>query len=463
MRGWLCLAAALAAVQGQPVRPHPSNPHYFLFRGQPLVIVSSGEHYGAVLNQDFDWRKYLDTLAKEGMNYTRVFTGTYREVPGDFGIERNTLAPAAGKFLAPWAESGGKFDMNQWNEAYFAKLKDFIGEAGKRGIIVEVTLFCSTYGEKQRSVSPFNGAVKNWKDLNTLNNGEVLGQQEKLVRRIVRELNTFDNVIFEIQNEPWADRTVVTDQLNPYMPKRWPNTVDVADEASLEWQKRIAQWIRGEEAGLANRHMIAWNVCNFRSSLKGVLEGTDSVNFHYAYPEAAQWNYGLNVPIGYDETGFIGNSDVVYRKQAWRFMLAGGSLFNHLDYSFSVGKEDGTDSQPKSPGGGSPALRKQFRVVREFLESLPFLRMRPDAQVVVHAPGAAAVAMGARGEAYAVYLTGSGPGDLVLQLPAGEYKVEWVEPASGSVVEKKPLAHRGGEVRLKTPAFAEDAAVRIRK
>ena len=29
--------------------------------------------------------------------------------------------------------------------------------------------------------------------------------QEKLARWLVRELNSFDNLFFEIQNEPWSD------------------------------------------------------------------------------------------------------------------------------------------------------------------------------------------------------------------------------------------------------------------
>src|SRR5262245_27080972 len=33
----------------------PDNPHYFLFRGKPTVLIGSGEHYGAVLNGDFDY------------------------------------------------------------------------------------------------------------------------------------------------------------------------------------------------------------------------------------------------------------------------------------------------------------------------------------------------------------------------------------------------------------------------
>ncbi|MGB9612138.1 MAG: hypothetical protein ACPL7M_14300, partial [Bryobacteraceae bacterium] len=336
---------------GRPIRVHQQNPHYLEWNGRLFLVVTSGEHYGAVLNADFDWRKYLATLHAEGMNLTRIFTGTYRETPGDFGIERNTLAPA--RFLAPWPVRDGKFDLRAWNEAYFERLKAFVGEAERLGIAVEVTLFCSTYAERQWSLSPFhpanNGglfALADWKRLHTLDNGGALPFQEQFTRKIVRELNAFSNVLFEIQNEPWADRTVTGEPVNPYMPLRWPNTADCADAASLAWQERVAECIRSEETGLEKRHLIAWNACNFRAPLRSILKGADIVNFHYAYPEAVWWNYGWNVPVSYDETGFLGTGDEAYRRQAWRFLLAGGGLFNHLDYSFSVGKEDGTDFQP---------------------------------------------------------------------------------------------------------------------
>ena len=57
------LFVLLAAGADPPLRLHPDNPHYFLFRGKPTVLITSGEHYGAVLNGRFDYRKYLDTLA----------------------------------------------------------------------------------------------------------------------------------------------------------------------------------------------------------------------------------------------------------------------------------------------------------------------------------------------------------------------------------------------------------------
>lgn len=45
---------------------HPDNQRYFLFRGEPTVLVTSGEHYGAVLNRDFDYVRYLDALGRTG-------------------------------------------------------------------------------------------------------------------------------------------------------------------------------------------------------------------------------------------------------------------------------------------------------------------------------------------------------------------------------------------------------------
>jgi hypothetical protein len=91
-----------ARTHGGPIRLHPENPHYFLFRGKPTVLITSTEHYGAVLNGDFEAIPYLDELHARGFNLTRTFSGTYREVPGSFKIRKNTLAPTPETYIAPW-------------------------------------------------------------------------------------------------------------------------------------------------------------------------------------------------------------------------------------------------------------------------------------------------------------------------------------------------------------------------
>jgi hypothetical protein len=477
---FLLLAAGLFAAAADPIRLHPANPHYFLFRGKPVVLVTSGEHYGAVLNQDFDYRKYLETLAADGMNYTRIFAGSYVEKPGAFGIKRNTLAPASGRFLPPWARTstpgyaggGAKFDLDRWSGEYFTRLKSFVGEAGKRGIVVEVTLFCSSYRDEHWNLNPLNPANNvngtsaiDWRKLNTLDNGNILQRQEQMVRKIVRELSEFDNVFFEIQNEPWADAPVKVDTINPYMTdpalNRYPNTVELAGDASLAWQRRIASVIVSEEATLRKRSLIAQNYCNFLYAVRDVAPEVSILHFHYAYPEAVTWNYGWNKVIGYDESGFIGNSDSAYRRQGWNFLLAGGGLFNNLDYSFTVGREDGTDTEPNGPGGGSPALRKQLKVLSDFIHSLPFLEMAPDNAVVRKAPGVVTRALSAPGKAYAVYLTGSSPCTLGLDLPKGRYRVEWINTKTGRTDRDETFDHPGGLRELPSPPFEEDVVLRL--
>src|SRR5512145_2243059 len=82
---------------------YPENPNYFLFQGKPTILLTSGEHYGAVMNTAFDCEKYLITLKAEGSNYTRIFIGPYSEIGGNnFGINHNTMNPEPENWLVPW-------------------------------------------------------------------------------------------------------------------------------------------------------------------------------------------------------------------------------------------------------------------------------------------------------------------------------------------------------------------------
>ncbi|MFH1567253.1 MAG: cellulase family glycosylhydrolase, partial [Gemmatimonadota bacterium] len=209
------LAACAPAMQ--PLRLHPDNPHYFEFRRRPTVLVTSGEHYGAVLNLDFDYLTYLDELHRHGLNLTRTFSGMYCE---SWGEGWNTLNPAPGRFLAPWARSetpgyadgGSRFGLDRWDDAYFARLRDFVAQAGQRDIVVELVLFCVFYGEEQWDLSPLN-ARNNVNGIGTAGREHVYDEsdpammavQERLVRRLVEALRDFDNVYFELCNEPYFD------------------------------------------------------------------------------------------------------------------------------------------------------------------------------------------------------------------------------------------------------------------
>lgn len=474
--------ALLAAENAEPIRLDPVNPHYFLFQGKTIALVSSGEHYGAVMNADFDYRRYLATLDAYGLNYTRLFGGSYVEVPGkSFGIQRNDLAPQPGRFIAPWMRSdtpgyvggGNKFDLDKWNPEYFERLRDFLAEASKRAIVVEITLFSSQYGEMQWALSVFNSANNinqttaiDWNKINTLENGNILAFQERYTRKLVREASVFPNVIFEIQNEPWSDQPEFAGVVNPYLfpPSRnqFPNSIEVADKLSIAWQTQVEQWISNEESALPRKHLIAQNYCDFGLPVRELIPGVSIVNFHYAFPESASVNRGIGKAIAYDETGFLGQDDSNYRRQAWNFMLSGGGVFGALDYSFTTGHEDGTDAAPNGPGGGSPAFRQQLGFLRDFLKRLPLRELAVDSQVVKHAGGTRPRAL-SNHRVYAIYLDGNGPAEVVLDLPSGDYSGEWLDTKTGKRESIESFSHAGGEKEIQSPDFQNGIALRLEK
>jgi hypothetical protein len=136
-----------------------------------------------------------------------------------------------------------------------------------------------------------------------------------------------------------------------------------------EWQQRLAYII--EEAQQNHKHpkLISQNIANNTATVTNLFGSVSILNFHYASPpDAVAANYELFRVIGDNETGFRGTNDAPYRMEAWDFIVAGGGLFNHLDYSFAVGREDGSFVYPASqPGGGNAGFRKQVRVLRDFI------------------------------------------------------------------------------------------------
>ena len=76
---------------GGPVKKHPDNPHYFSYKGKPLVLVTTDQHYGAVMNLDFDYIPFLDRLHEYGMNLTRIYPGGYVEMHGQYMFRKGRL------------------------------------------------------------------------------------------------------------------------------------------------------------------------------------------------------------------------------------------------------------------------------------------------------------------------------------------------------------------------------------
>jgi hypothetical protein len=227
--------------------------------------------------------------------------------------------------------------------------------------------------------------------------------------------------------------------------------------------------------------LLSHNVANKGARVVDPHPAISIFNFHYATPpDTIAWNAHLERLIGDNETGFRGTADAAYRTEGWDFILAGGGLYNNLDYSFTVGHEDGTFAfPPTQPGGGGAALRGQLGVLRRFIDGFDLVKLRPDPGRVKGGlpPGGSAQVLADPGRAYAVYLrrqtTADGPkpvqnpfaasGVLQFALEPGTWAVSWLNPVTGESVRGAAVMHPGGVARLTIPAFADDIAVRIRR
>jgi hypothetical protein len=87
--------------------------------------------------------------------------------------------------------------------------------------------------------------------------------------------------------------------------------------------------------------------------------------------------------------------------------------------------------------------------------------MHPDLDLVKHAGSVVTHTLGSERGEYATYLDGNGPTELVLNLPAGEYSVSWVDVVSGEKTDAGTFRHSGGERTLKSPVFKSGIGLRI--
>ncbi|MBN1582342.1 MAG: hypothetical protein JXA89_16670 [Anaerolineae bacterium] len=328
-----------------PITLHPHNPHYFLFRDKPAVLITSAEHYGAAINLDFDYVRYLDRLAAHQLNYTRIYPGALIEREGDF-IAANTLAPRSESLVLPWARSstpgfplgGNKFDLDTWDEAYFARLDEFLAQASAREIVVEICFFNCQYPKNWpvQALYHANNIQGEGKcdhvGFQTMRDRALVARQEAYVGQIVQQVNKYDNVILEICDEP--------------------GLFDTPAEEYHEWISHLIDIVVETEAGLTNRHLIAqqvegdqggpgdFTVDDRVSVIVGQYIGLESAK-QIGGMQLLETEYGHDKPIELNETAFYpvwytGDREAASRVEAWEFVVGGGAAYNHLNGMFTV-------------------------------------------------------------------------------------------------------------------------------
>jgi hypothetical protein len=488
----LLLSLLLAtSAQAGPIAVSTANPHYFARDGKPIVLVTSDHHYGAVIDRDFDQVRFLDTLAASGMNLTRIYPGAMFEPPDKYRAG-NPLGPLAGRQLLPWARSTTpganpalapagepslKFDLGRWNPEYFGRLRAFVSLAAARGIVVEVAFFNGMYadgwplmpmyhGNNIQGVGRYEAEDCGLFTTNDARNQDVIRYQRAYVAKVAAELNAFDNVIFDISDEPLL-------QGKPDGNIRIMPEVDV-----VPWLHAMRDSFLAAEAALPKKHVLGQTVQSLSPDLSAEAWcqwlPTEYVK---AAGAALEKDYAAHKPIVDVESDYFG-ADLVkpygpddVRVEGWWFMLGGGAGVINLNSEFHRGQE----------GGGADTrdrILPERRVLRTFMEGLDLAHVTRFDGLGALPDGVVGSALANRGAQYTVYLAhakddgkwgahfiatpGSFADAVVLkEVPAGRYQATWVAPASGAVITSSAIDADGGDLRLQTPEYAVDIALRL--
>jgi hypothetical protein len=479
-----------------PFMIHPENLKYFLFRGKPLVLVAASEHYGSVVNRRFDFEQYLAEAADKKQTVTRTFL-LYRELQS----ARNPCSPVKPEspdYIAPWPRTGPgkamdgepKYDLDHWNPEYFMRLHRFLARASALEIVVELTVFSNTYSNDVWALNPLRqennlqriGSVE-WPEYLSLSDSRLVERQSAYARKIVQETSGYDNVYYEICNEPGGSKP------------RHATAKEVDD-----WQQRMGGVIRGELQQLGRHHLLFGQSAfsylpRFSQDFDEAFSDSpfDAVNVHplpgLSYG-AHTYNLGefmskelhleqfrdfflavqgARKPCISDEDNAASMylDDVgwtIDRKRAWTAIMT-GAHYDFIDFSIRAGIEAGTQESRQK-------LRSWMRNLSEFIHSFDFVHARPMPEWIESKPAhLVGAALAKPGLEYVAYLADSREitdptagrpisGDVSFRLPEGDFLACLYSPSAGAYSPRLPS--RGGRtITFELAPFAEDVVVRV--
>jgi hypothetical protein len=484
----------------EPITIHPANNRVFLFRGRPRVFVCATEHYGAVLNRPFRFEPYLQEAARCSQTLTRLFL-LFRELQ----TPRNpysTCKPESADYISPFARTGPglaldgepKFDLSRWNEEFFERLHRFITMAGERDVAVEIVLLSNTYHESVWALNPMNPANNVngmpdfvWPEYMTLKQETVWQWQRRYIKKVVSELNGYDNIVYEVCNEP----------IGGYTYQGGATTRQDVDT----WQTRIMELVRSTEGKLGTRHLIAGQQAGFPDPWEQPMTesftdlGFDIVNNH-PLPNTTYRGKSYNLgpfiskrlhlqqvrdfclatsgeakPLSLDEDNVAScyadqEAWTIHRKRAWMALMC-GCHYDYIDFSIRVGREAGTEES-------RAAIRTWMGFLSRFIHSLDVVSAKPMSGCVKQSPEhTLTAALVVPGREYAIYIAdgrehdqaGAGEaiaGSLIVEIEPGTYGLSCFSPAAG--MESPALLVDGGaRTPMKLPVFEHDIVVRLRR
>lgn len=427
-----------------PLRVHPANPRYFAdASGRPVYLT--GSHTWESLQdgilpkytsvpQPFDYRGYLDLLQTNHHNFIRLWRW-----------ELTDHEPQ------PWTRTGPgqaldgkpKFDLRQFNQGYFDRLRARIVAAGERGIYVSVMLFedwvfMSKRKEfpverhpfhKENNVNVLNGDPNGdgWGiEIHTLQVPGALEVQKAYVRKVIETVNDLDNVLYEICNE--------------------------GKRHTRDWQYEMVRFIKSVEAKLPKQHPVGMTSVGDMNPdcLESPADWTSLSTARFEQPKDP-WASAMPVADGRkvvlldtDHIGWKIFIDDAAFTQAW--------VWKSFTRSYST-----LLMENLSPGAGWIAGRAAMGHTRGYAERMDLAAMTPRADLA-----SSKYCLANPGHEYLIYAPEGNEVTVDLGDQAARYEVEWSDPATGET-RGGTSRQGGGNVRLVSPLTSPDAVLYLKR
>lgn len=427
-----------------PLKVHPTNPRYFTdgsknADGTLKAVYLTGSHTWNNL-QDlgagdpppvFDYTKYLDYLERYHHNFIRLW---HQELPRWWEEESLTdfiCIPHPWPRTGPGMASDGKpkFDLNQFDEGYFQRLRERVIAARERGMYVAVMLFEAwglRFVRKAWETHPFNlnnnvSGIDG--DLNErgpkvylLTGPQITAAQEAYVRKVIDTVNDLDNVLYEICNEN--------------------------DTRSTQWQYHMIRFIKDYEATKPFQHPVGMTPDGF-----GGDDDTDRIwnsPADWVSPTPDRFDYKADPPAADGSKVVISDTDHLWGvggdvAWVWKTFLRGIHPIFMDPYDGLIMADD-PQWEP---------VRYAMGQTRLLAERINLATMTPQSEIA-----STGYCLADLGKEYVVYLPSGGEAEVDLSAAKGELAVEWIHPVEGNIQKADPVAG-GAKQTFKAPFNGE--------
>ena len=451
-----------------PLRAHPKNGRYFATPdGRALLLAGSHawasvQDMGVAGQPPFDFEAFLDMAEGYGHNFTRLW---HFEQPEGVGWSRDRVLVSP----LPWNRVGEKFDLDSWNEAFFARLRERVLRAGERGFYVSVMLFQGWSLKKSGPVipgpfawHPLNSAnnvqgigaptgIPDTDDaptLHSLKNPDVLRYQEAYVRKTLETLRDCPHVLYEIINEGGA----------------------------LDWQAHFIRFIHEAEREFPFQHPVGFTHRVSPAMDNDVLLESEADWVSPAkepqlwlYPDAAiLQDYEGDPPASDGRKVVLLDTDHLWgiggtADWAWRavcrghnplFMdpwepIAGEITYEDIEWFFDGEKRLLNDRN--YPGFGE--LRAALGDARRYVERMNLVDCVPAEKLC-----SSRFCLAEESRRYLIFVPGGGNVTVDLRRAPGPLVVEWFDPLARTATQALDSVP-GGDYRVLASPFSSDSVL----